>query len=310
MELIVTIDTEPDCDTAWRRSVPLSFSSVTEGIPLLLRPLWDRYGVRPLYFVSPEVARDDECCRVLAHERDRGAVIGSHLHSEFIEPGIAQKAEGIVSAEFPCYAHGYEMEKAKIRNLTDLIEARIGVRPIWYRAARFGADVDTIRILAELGYRYDSSVTPGIDWSRIGGPDHRRAPAQPYWIDPTDLYRPAPSAQESAGIKEYPVTISGKRFGVLGNMLPDHWLLYRWLRPTHMTLIEQKRMVKRMKDIEPPPTLVLMFHSMEIMIGKTPFVRNRWMQKRFLSNLEGVISFITSMGGDASSWHHSALASH
>ena len=37
--------------------------------------------------------------------------------------------------------------------------------------------------------------------------------------------------------------------------------------------------------------IVMMFHSMEIMINKTPFVRNKWMQKRFLRNIKKIIEY-------------------
>src|SRR4030042_5530913 len=152
MELIVTVDTEPDCDASWRRSSPLSFTSVTQGIPGMLRPLWDRHGAKPIYFISPEVVRDNECCRVLQAEMRNGAVIGTHLHSEYIEPRVTVKdPAGTVSAGFPCYAHETEVEYAKINNLTTLIENRLDYRPVWYRAARYGADLDPIRILSELG---------------------------------------------------------------------------------------------------------------------------------------------------------------
>lgn len=50
--LLVTIDTECDYDVHYRRRTPLAFTSVTVGIPTLLRPLWNRYGVRPIYCVS------------------------------------------------------------------------------------------------------------------------------------------------------------------------------------------------------------------------------------------------------------------
>jgi hypothetical protein len=290
MILYVTIDTEPDCDTSWRRSSPLTFTSVTEGIPGILRPLWDRYGIKPIYFVSPEVVRDDACCRVLASEIMKGAVIGAHLHSEYIEPHVTiQDPAGMVSAEFPCYAHDTDIEREKIKNLTILIENRLNYRPVWYRAARYGADIDTIRILKDMGYRYDSSVTPGIDWSGIGGPDHRRAPLQPYWISKNDLYAPA-EKEQSSGIMEFPVTIVGKRFGFLGRWLPENWLFYKWLRPTHMSVFEQKRIIKKITGMYENPVFILLFHSMEIMINKTPFVRNRLMQKRFIKNLEQIIS--------------------
>jgi hypothetical protein len=51
-----------------------------------LRPIWDRYDIRPVYFVSPEVANDNNCCEILKKEIERGSEIGAHLHSEYIEP--------------------------------------------------------------------------------------------------------------------------------------------------------------------------------------------------------------------------------
>jgi hypothetical protein len=294
MSLIVTIDTEPDCDASWRRSSPLAFTSVIYGIPQILRPLWDRYAINPVYFVSPEVVGDDECCRTLRAEIARGAVIGAHLHSEYVEPcATIRDPAGKASSEFPCFAHETGVEREKIKNFTALIQDRLEYRPLWYRAARYGADMDTIRILADLGYRYDSSVTPGIDWSGSGGPDHRRAPEQPYWISREDPYEPA-EKNSSIGVMEYPITIEGKRFGPLGRLLPDHWLFYRWLRPTHMTVFEQKRMIGRIARRHPDPVFVMMFHSVEIMIGKSPFVRNGLMQRRLMKNLESVIAYLSA----------------
>lgn len=292
MKLLVTIDVEPDCDTRWRRSNPLTFSSVTEGIPKLLRPLWDRYSVSPIYFVSPEVLSDEASCGVLRAEIARGAIVGAHLHSEYIGPDALADMAGKASVEFPNNAHSREVESEKIRALTEKMLGTLGVRPEWYRAARFGADLDTIRSLKELGYRYDSSVTPHIDWSPQGGPDHRAAPEQPYWIARDDLYQAAGEA-ESIGIEEFPVTISGERFGALGRILPRRWYLFRWLRPTHMTVFEQKRLIDAMASAYgPDATLVMMFHSMEVMIGKSPYVRNAFMQRRFLKNLEAVLAYV------------------
>ncbi len=82
----------------------------------------------------------------------------------------------------------HEVESAKIKNLTELIENKLGVRPVSYRAARYGADLDTIKALEKLGYKVDSSVTPEISWQSQGGPDHSRAPKQPYFISADDYY--------------------------------------------------------------------------------------------------------------------------
>jgi hypothetical protein len=80
--------------------------------------------VNPIYFVCPQVVQNDECCEVLKKEIQQGAIIGTHLHSEYIEPNITECA-GKPSYEFPCFAHSTEIEFEKIKNLTELIEKKI-----------------------------------------------------------------------------------------------------------------------------------------------------------------------------------------
>ncbi|MGA2171606.1 MAG: hypothetical protein ABSG82_01155 [Sedimentisphaerales bacterium] len=285
--ICITIDTEPDCDVHWRRSQPLTFESVTFGIPQILRPIWERFGIKPVYFVSPEVVENDQCCGTLREEMKRGAEIGTHLHSEYIEPQRKyEDIAGTASDEFPCCAYDADVELAKIRNLTGLIESKLGVRPVSYRAARYGADIDTIKSLERIGYKVDSSVTPGISWRKQGGPDHSQAPKQPYFISHTDYYSPG-----DGSILEVPITVSGKRFP----FLPDKWLYYRWLRPTHMTAFEMKVLVAEFARNYAEPVLNLMFHSMEVLPGKTPFVRTRLGQKMYLNRLESILRYIAKM---------------
>ncbi len=290
-KLYVTIDTEMDADIHWRKAYPPEFSSVLIGIPKMLRPIWDRYQVNPIYFVSPEVAEDEACCKVLREEVNRGAIIGAHLHPEYIEPDKKDMTCNM-PAEFPCNAYEMEVEKAKLQNLTNLIERNIGVRPVWYRAARFGADEDTIKILNELGYLYDSSFTPCIDWSSKGGPNHEKTPLTKYYVDPDNIYKI--SIDKGSGVLEYPVTITGKRWGILGKLMPYNWLFFRWIRPSHMTYMEQRRMIKKLRK-DGIQDIVMMFHSMEVMVGKTPYVRTKWMQKYYLWRLEKTIDYAKKM---------------
>ena len=100
----------------------------------------------------------------------------------------------------------------KIAHLTKLIESKLDINPVWYRGARFGADLDTIHSLARLGYQYDSSVTPNIDWTSKGGPDHSKAPAGRYNIASDNMY-----CEGDLGIAEVPVTILGKDGGCLAD---------------------------------------------------------------------------------------------
>ncbi len=298
IRLLITVDTEQDYDIHWRKRNPMEFTSILEGIPNLLRPIWNRTNTNPIYFVSPEVLYNDECCKVLRDEIAMGAIIGAHLHPEYIEPKLGvTDFNGKPNYEFACYAYDTDIECKKIENLTELIVAKLNVKPEWYRAGRYGADLDTVKSLQKLGYKYDSSVTPLLDWSAIGGPNHSKAPEQPYWIDPKNYYQSI-SEKESIGILEFPITISGKRLGIIGKLLPDHWLFYNWIRPSHMTVFEQKILIKKFFKKYKDPTLVMMFHSEEIMIDKSPYVRNRFMQKVFLKNIERVINYCSSLNRD------------
>lgn len=292
----ITIDTEMDADIHWNKKWPPEYSSILDGIPQFYRPLWDKYDVHPIYFLSPEILYSEECCEVFRDEIKKGAIIGAHLHPEYIEPQrVYYSGKQIVQSEFPCSAYDYDTEYNKIKNLTLLIEEKLAIRPIWYRAARFGADNDTMKILEQLGYKYDSSVTPYIDWSDRGGKNFSNYPQE-------DITR-------GTSIVEKPVYIDGKRFGKLGEILPDNWLFYNWLRPTHMTLLELNKIIREQSGSEllysnnnfentydePYSDLVMMFHSMEIMINKTPYVRNKIMQKYYLYRLENTLKLAQAL---------------
>lgn len=280
-KLYVTLDTEMDCDIRWGRPWPATYSSIAEGIPNILRPVWDKYRVHPIYFVSPEVLYLTENCEILRSEIEKGAQIGAHLHLEYIDPdGTWDERVAEIAPQFPNSAISDENEYEKIKNLSQLISDKLGVEPVWYRAARFGMDEMTIKSLSRLGFQYDSSVTPGINWSSKGGPDYRKFPLDPYDI--------------GEGIKEFPVTILGKRFGVFGRFLPDNWMFYRWLRPTVMTYTELKSVIKEVNAEGATP--VMMFHTTEVAVNKSPYVRNNKMLKYFVWRLEKSIEYAKSLG--------------
>lgn len=282
--IYITIDTEMDANPHWKKAWPPEYTSVLEGIPGFYRPLWDKYNAHPVYFLSPEILLSEECCDIFRSEIEKGAIIGAHLHPEYIEPQMnVEEGRQTKASEFPCSAYPTEIERQKIENLTLLIEKKLGVRPVWYRAARFGADEDTYKILDELGYKYESSVTPGVDWSDRGGVNYKDAPHYKYQIKGT-------------GLTEYPVTIGSKRWGIIGRLLPDNWLFTKWLRPTHMTYLEMKGMLKKASKCAEATELIMMFHSMEIMINKTPYVKWKWMQKYYLWRLERIMRYAGKEG--------------
>jgi hypothetical protein len=274
----VTIDVEPDCTVSWRRSNPLSFVNVTTGIVEILQPLFARQGVRPTYLLSPEVL--DHAPAVAALRGLTDCELGTHLHAEYIGPARTYAdAAGTESAEFPCNLPD-DVEDAKIAAITELFTRQIGRTPRSYRAARFGADEHTFASLARQGYKVDTSVTPGINWGRAGGPDFRGRPEQPYWLEPDRLL-------------EVPVTISGKRLPGL----PDKWLFHRWLRPSIMSVHEMKRLIDRQIDTYGDDTVLnMMFHSMEVIPLASPYVRSAAGQRRFLRRLAAICEYVVRAG--------------
>ena len=156
--LCITIDVEPDCDTKWRRSNPLTFSNVEEGIGEVLPSLFAKCGGRPTYLISPEVLNHQASVDVLGSLGD--CELGTHLHSEYIGASIKYPdPAGTASNEFPS-SLGREVQLEKLTAITELFEQKFGYRPASYRAARFGANADTFEHLVSLGYLVDTSVTP------------------------------------------------------------------------------------------------------------------------------------------------------
>jgi hypothetical protein len=261
----------------WSRSNPLTFHSVAVGVEQILQPLFEKYGVLPTYLISPEVLNDEASVTVL--RRIEHCELGTHLHAEYIGPGIKfVDPAGTLSDQYPCTL-GAEIESAKIRSITRLFESRFGHRPLSYRAARFGANKNTFSALVQNGYKVDTSVTPGIDWRKQGGPDHRKYLRHMNLIE-HDLL-------------EIPVTIGRKRLP----FLPERWYYYRWMRPSIMTSMEMKRLVDEVENQSDGTICInMMFHTMEVIPGASPYVKTRSDQAKFLSRLEKTITHILNSG--------------
>ena len=290
---VITIDTEPDCDTRWIRSNPLKFDSISFGVKSILQPLFDKYNVKPVYFVSPEVIGDSKSLEILkVISDDNRCEIGNHLHGEYVEPEKDfYKYDGTNSDKYICFDYDDNIEFEKIKNYDRQLTEAFNKKPTSFRAARYGADTNTIRSLSKLGYTVDSSVTPNIDWSKQNGPNFRSFKDQPYLVDMQDF------SKEDKGSKvlEIPITVGKKRFF----FLPDKWFFYRWLRPTHMFVWEQKKMIddfiQKNKD-RSDVVLCITFHSMEVIPKATPFVRTWFESKMLVKRLEKTIRYLQEKG--------------
>lgn len=285
--LCVSIDTESDKGRGWRSRKPMSFEGVADGVVRRLQPLFERFGAKPTYLLSPEVIRDAACV-----ETFRGLAssceLGTHLHGEYAEPGAF---EPDVTSVFQ-RDYTPQVERQKLTYLTDLFIRAFDHQPQSFRAGRFGIGPASIGILESLGYAVESSVTPHMDWTSSGAPGlaFRDAPTQPYRPDPQEPGRPG-----TARILEVPVTIRRRFLNAipgLGSRVDP-----RWLRPTRGTeagivaVAEDEIADARRKAKDRPVILNAMFHNVEVVPNTSPYASTEEDARRILDRLRALLSF-------------------
>jgi hypothetical protein len=283
---LITIDTECDHDPQWARSDPLTFHSITQGLPGSLQPVFEATGAVPTYLLTVEVMEDDESVDALRTLKGQYE-LGTHLHSAFIEPEKKfQNYAGIDSPDFECHCPP-DIEYRKLENLTRLFENRFGHLPKSFRAGRYGAGANTLDALERLGYAIDTSVTPYIRWPHPDGAvDYRRAPEQPYY--------PAAGSLIQAG--DYR---NGRLLEIPVSMRPRWVRGPRWLRPWFSGVSTMKDVIRyQLRRHRDQPTVVLnmMFHSMEMIPKASPYPQSDEEVKRFLSDLAEILQWSANEG--------------
>ncbi len=291
-QMLVTIDTEIDRDADWRIADPVSFSSVMHGIADVLTPLFERYGVRPTYLLSAEVLEHDPAIRALLSIPH--AELGAHLHAELIDPERLVPRERMAGTKRNTIQAQYEpeVERAKLRAITNLFHSQLGRRPTAFRAGRFGMSTRTLEFLAELDYRCDSSVTPGIRWDYSEGTvDYRN------WGD-----QPRVVSTASGPIVELPITIHRSPVAYAASRLPIGSAVAsraarrvnpdRWLRPSRRS----GRELIHLAGSRQRTVLVLMFHSVEIIPGRSPYSATPADVQRIVSAMQQLFAWWTGDG--------------
>ena len=270
----VTIDTEEDFDWA----APFARTGYRlDSVPALAecQSYFDRAGVRPIYLVDWPIVTDDRAVDILgAATADGRCEIGAQLHPWVTPPHEEEVGErNSYTGNLPA-----ALQRAKMTALRDGIQDRFGVTPLVYRAGRYGIGPETAAMLAELGFRCDTSVRSGFDYRSGHGPDYRDAPLLPWWV-----------STGPGDVLEVPVTtVFGGLFGRAGSRL-----YHRLARQgTHIGaalarfgLVERIALTPegipaeracRAIDIalaQRIPVLNFSFHSPSLQPGNTPYVR-------------------------------------
>jgi len=288
LAVMVTIDVECDKSPTWRTPTDVAFRGVTDVIPRLLTPLFDRYGIEPTYLVSSEVlTHGPSMDRLIAAPR---AELGTHLHLEYCAPRVPSWHFGGTLASGMQRELAPALEREKLETLTAMFRQHTGSAPRSFRAGRFGVGPATGDILADLGYTTDTSVTPHVCWTTASGvpvPDFRGAPELPHFVAPhAELTTPG-----SGSLCEVPVTI----LPALPGGQP------RWLRPwfsdgaAMQAIIEEVANEPLRDGIRRP--LVFMFHSCELVPQASPYPQSLQDVQVLLTQLE--LAFATAMRAGA-----------
>ncbi|TPG55289.1 polysaccharide deacetylase family protein [Sphingomonas glacialis] len=164
---VVLVDTEEEFD--WHAPLARDAHGVSaiSALPAAHRRFAE-HGVPLTYMVDYPIATDPRAIATLAAVLEDGvSAVGTQLHP-WVNPPFDETLSPANS-----YAGNLpeELEAAKIDALTDAITRGIGTRPIAYRAGRYGIGPNTLRLLAERGYRVDSSMRSRYAYSGDGGPD-------------------------------------------------------------------------------------------------------------------------------------------
>lgn len=267
---LISVDTEGDDQWSWVPGKPVT----TENALFLPRfqALCEKYGFIPTYLTDYLMAKDKRFVDFAKPKADSGLCeIGMHLHAWSSSPSYEFKGE-INKGEGNCpYLIEYPVEvmDEKIAAVTKLLSDTFRSEILTHRAGRWAMDERYFSLLYKYGYKFDCSVTPGVNWKNSagltlgsGGSDYTGAKTREHII---------------GDILEIPMTVrrlhkmAPKRTGtprealgrIHGYMAKKHEI---WLRPNGKNLDDMLYLVDSCKKAG-DPYIMFMIHSSELMPG-------------------------------------------
>lgn len=166
---IVFVDTEEEFDWSAPFSRDARSVATIAALPTMHRRFAER-GIGPCHLCDYPVVTDAAAVDVLREiVADGRSSIGAQLHPWVNPPHDEEPSPALSFAgNLPT-----ALEATKLDQLTDAITAAFGTRPLAYRAGRYGLGPATLSMIAERGYRIDTSMRAHHDYSADGGPDFR-----------------------------------------------------------------------------------------------------------------------------------------
>lgn len=301
--LQVVIDTEEAFD--WQKFPSREQVSVTHLHFLeSVQAIFQQFGIVPCYVMDYPVATD-LANNVMLRELHRNGQceIGAQLHP-WVNPPFSEQLS--FANMYPGNLD-YEVEKAKLLQLTQTITKHFGEQPKIYKAGRYGFGSNTQAILEELGYLIDLSVCPPFDHSKDGGPDYHAFTTKPFTFGSRLLEIPLTGAYVSI---HPPLAHHAFRFAQkfercrLPGIFARTGIVDRlMLSPEGYTFTEHVKLTKFLLK-QGVRTFTWSFHSSSIEPGNTSYVRTNKDLVIFLDSFKRYFDFFfNKLKGQATSPH-------
>lgn len=298
---LVTVDAEEAFD--WRgpfRRDSRDVSNIAEQGRA--QEICAKFGAAPLYLVDWAVAQDAAAARLLGDWAEAGhCEIGAHLHPWITPP----HEEGASLWESFAGNLPGALERAKLTRLTEVIRESFGVRPRAYRAGRYGLGRRTAGLLRDLGYGMDLSVTPRRSFVAEGGPDYRRAPEGPFWLDGPGGIVEAPTTEGVAGLwgARHGEALAGVFDSRLARILRLPAILARLglaerirLSPEGGKAGDARRLIRALYA-RGERVFVVSYHSSSLQVGGSPYAPDAAARDALLRRLEEILTCLREETG-------------
>lgn len=292
---IVFVDTEEEFD--WTAPFSRAERSVTAiaALPEMHRRFAER-GVSPCYLCDYPVVADpwtaDILRSVAANSPD---AIGAQLHPWVNPPHVEEPSAHLsFGGNLPP-----ALEAQKLDALTSAITQTFGRAPVAFRAGRYGLGPRTLGMLAQRGYRLDTSVRSYHDYCAAGGPDYRAIGPEAFRTGPADALIEVPLTTIYTGA----LRVNGTRWHRLAGAMPrGRGLLARTrllsrvpLTPEGVSIKEACAAVRQAAE-DDMRLLNFSFHSPSLVPGHTPYVRDAAGAARFRQWWDVMFDLLESLG--------------
>lgn len=291
----ILVDTEEEFD--WQAPLAREAQATTAiaALPDAHRRFVDQ-GAALAYLVDWPVIASPLAAEVLRRlAEDHGATIGTQLHP-WVNPPLDEPLTPANS--FPGNLPR-DLEAAKLDRLTAAIEVAIGRRPRLYRAGRYGLGPATLELLADRGYRLDSSMRARYDYRPAGGPDFGAIGNHAFRAGPAGAVIELPLTTVFTGAAR---TGGERLYRLLGRMPHGRGVFARAgllsrvaLTPEDMPLDDALEAV-RVAVGEGVRVLNFSFHSPSLVPGHTPYVRDAADLAAFRGWWQAVLALLATLG--------------